>query len=45
MTASKFNNTTLVRIGSQGGLTRPLNPIQLQWLKALGFKPTIRIKV
>ena len=41
MITSKFRNTTVIRIGSQWRLNRPLNPIQLEWLEALGLKPAI----
>jgi transposase len=41
MVTSKFKNTTVIRIGSQRRLNRPLNPVQLQWLEALGLKPAI----
>ena len=41
MITSKFRNTTVIRIGSQRRLNRPLNPIQLEWLEALGLKPAI----
>ena len=41
MVTSKFKNTTVIRIGSQRRLNRPLNPVQLQWLQALGLKPAI----
>ena len=41
MVTSKFRNITVIRIGSQRRLNRPLNPVQLHWLKALGLKPTL----
>ena len=41
MVTSKFKNTTVIRIGSQRRLNRPLNPVQLEWLEALGLKPDI----
>ena len=41
MVTSKFKNTTVIRIGSQRRLNRPLNPVQLEWLNALGLKPKI----
>ena len=41
MVTSKFKNLTVIRIGSQRRLNRPLNPVQLQWLEALGLKPKI----
>jgi transposase len=41
MITSKFKNTTVIRIGRQRRLNRPLNPVQLEWLEALGLKPTI----
>jgi transposase len=41
MVTSKFKNTTVIRIGSQRRLNRPLNPVQLEWLGALGLKPAI----
>jgi len=41
MVSSKFKNTTVIRIGSHRRLSRPLNPVQLEWLEALGLKPTI----
>jgi transposase len=41
MVTSKFKNTIVVRIGSRRMLNRPLNPVQLQWLQALGLKPTL----
>ena len=36
---SKFKNTTVILIGSQRRLNRPLNPVQREWLEALGLKP------
>jgi hypothetical protein len=41
MITSKFRTTTMIRIGSQQRLNRPFNPIQLEWLEALGLKPAI----
>jgi hypothetical protein len=41
MVTSKFKNTTVIRIGSHRRLSRPLNPVQLEWLEALGLKTTI----
>lgn len=41
MITSKFKNTTIIRVGSQRRLNRPLNPVQLQWLEALGLKLTM----
>lgn len=41
MVASKFKNTTVIRIGSQRRLNRPLKPVQIEWLTALGLKPDI----
>jgi len=41
MVTSKFKNTTVIRIGSQRRLSRPLSRVQLQWLEALGLKPNI----
>ena len=41
MVTSKFRNITVIRIGSQRRLNRPLNPVQLHWLQALGLKPTL----
>ena len=41
MVTSKFKNTTVIRIGSQRRLNRSLNPVQLEWLNALGLKPKI----
>ena len=41
MVTSKFKNITVIRIGLQRMLNRPLNPVQLQWLEALGLKPDI----
>jgi transposase len=41
MITSKFKNTTVIRIGSQRRLNRPLNPVQREWLEALGLKPDI----
>ncbi len=41
MLTSKFKNITVIRIGLQRRLNRPLNPVQLQWLKALRLKPDI----
>jgi hypothetical protein len=41
MVTSKFKNTTVIRIGSQRRLNRPLNPVQLEWLEALRLKPAI----
>jgi hypothetical protein len=41
MVTSKFKNTTVIRIGSHRRLSRPLNPVQLDWLAALGLKPDI----
>ena len=41
MVTSKFKNTTVIRIGSRRRLSRPLNPVQLEWLMALGLKPNI----
>jgi hypothetical protein len=38
MITSKFKNTTMIRIGFQRRLNRPLNPVQLEWLEALGLK-------
>jgi transposase len=38
MITSKFKNTTIIRIGSQRRLNRPLNPVQLEWLEALGLE-------
>jgi hypothetical protein len=38
MITSKFKNTTIIRIGSQRRLNRPLNPVQREWLEALGLK-------
>ena len=35
---SKFKNTTIIRIGSQRRLNRPLNPVQVEWLEALGLR-------
>jgi transposase len=41
MITSKFKNTTVIRIGRQRRLNQPLNSVQLEWLEALGLKPTI----
>ncbi|HBD08079.1 MAG TPA: hypothetical protein DCZ69_07430 [Syntrophobacteraceae bacterium] len=41
MATSKFKNTTVVRIGSLRRLNRPLNPVQLEWLQALGLQSDI----
>ncbi len=41
MVTSKFRNITVIRIGSRRSLNRPLNPVQLHWLQALGLKPTL----
>jgi transposase len=41
MVASKFKNTTVIRIGSQRRLNQPLKPVQIEWLTALGLKPDI----
>ncbi len=41
MVTSKFKNTTVIRIGSLRRLSRPLNPVQMEWLSALGLKPDI----
>jgi transposase len=38
---SKFKNITIIRIGPMLRLNRPLKPVQLQWLNALGLKPDI----
>lgn len=38
---SKFQNITVIRIGPMRRLNRPLKPVQLQWLHALGLKPDI----
>jgi transposase len=41
MITSKFKNTTIIRVGTQYRLNRPLKPVQIEWLKALGLKPDI----
>lgn len=41
MVTSKFRNIKVIRIGSQRRVNRPLNPVQLHWLQALGLKPTL----
>ena len=41
MIMSKFKNTTVITVGAQRRLNRPLNAVQLEWLKALGLKPAI----
>ncbi len=41
MVISKFKNTTVIRIGTHRKLARPLNPVQLEWLEALGLKPDV----
>jgi transposase len=41
MVTSKFKNTTVIKIGSQRRLSRPLSKVQLQYLEALGLKPDI----
>jgi len=41
MITSKFKNTTIIRIGSQRRLNRPLNPVQREWLEALGLTLTM----
>lgn len=38
MVVSKFKNVTVIRIGTRRKLARPLNPVQLEWLEALGLK-------
>lgn len=38
MVISKFKNVTVIRIGARRKLARPLNPVQLEWLEALGLK-------
>jgi hypothetical protein len=37
----QFKNITIIRIGPMRRLNRPLKPVQLEWLKALGLKPDI----
>jgi hypothetical protein len=41
MITRKFNNITIIRIGPKRRLNRPLKPVQLEWLEALGLKPDI----
>jgi transposase len=41
MITSKFKNITIIRIGPMRRLNRPLKPVQLEWLNALGLKPDI----
>ena len=41
MITSKFKNVTIIRIGPMRRLNRPLKPVQLEWLNALGLKPDI----
>ncbi|MHC1727573.1 MAG: hypothetical protein AB9866_16485 [Syntrophobacteraceae bacterium] len=41
MVISKFKNVTVIRIGTHRKVARPLNPVQLEWLEALGLKPDI----
>lgn len=41
MVISKFKNVTVIRIATRRKLARPLNPVQLEWLEALGLKPDI----
>ena len=41
MVTSKFKNLTVIRIGSRRKLARPLNPVHLEWLEALGLRPDI----
>jgi transposase len=41
MITSKFKNITILRIGPMRRLNRPLKPVQLEWLDALGLKPDI----
>jgi hypothetical protein len=37
----KFKNITIIQIGPMRRLNRPLKPVQLEWLKAIGLKPDI----
>jgi transposase len=41
MITSKFKNITIIRIGPHRRLNRPLKPVQLEWLEALGLKADI----
>jgi hypothetical protein len=41
MFTSKLKNITLLRIGPLRRLNRPLKPVQLEWLDALGLKPDL----
>ena len=41
MITSKFKNITILRIGPTRRLNRPLKPVQLEWLDALGLKPDL----
>jgi transposase len=41
MITSKFKNIIMIRIGPMRRLNRPLKPVQLEWLNALGLKPDI----
>jgi transposase len=41
MIMSKFKNTTVITVGSQRRLNRPLKKVQLEWLEALALKPDL----
>jgi transposase len=41
MMTTKFNNIIILSIGSKHRLSRPLSPVQRQWLRALGMHPGI----
>jgi transposase len=41
MITSKFKNIIIIRIGPLRRLNRPLKPVRLEWLNALGLKPDI----